>query len=118
MWQRKEKLAAYEFQPTMLALPLIFVSGLIFVAGDMSTTHTLSQYALVLIVLSITYGFLGWQAFKIVAVPILILFFMVPLPSFLYNALSTKLQLISSEIGVAVNYRWLRPVVDCDICFH
>jgi len=31
-----------------------------------------------------------------------LLFFMVPLPPFIYNTLSTKLQLISSEIGVAV----------------
>ena len=102
VWQRKEQLATYEFQPTIWALPLIVCSGLIFFIGDISTTHTLSQYALVFIILSITYGFMGWQAFKLVAVPIIILFFMVPLPSFLYNTLSTELQLISSGIGVAV----------------
>ena len=48
---------------------------------------------------------LGWSKFKIIAIPLALLFFMVPLPSFIFNNLSGKLQLISSEIGVTV-IRW------------
>lgn len=102
IWQRKDKLADIEFKPTYWAIPFLLISGLIYFAGNVATTHTLSQYALVLTILGIAYGMLGWHAFKIVAIPIAVLFFMVPLPPFIYNTLSTKLQLISSEIGVAV----------------
>ena len=35
-------------------------------------------------------------------IPLFFLVFMIPLPNFLLNNLSTKLQLISSELGVAV----------------
>ncbi|MDT8283727.1 MAG: VPLPA-CTERM-specific exosortase XrtD, partial [Gammaproteobacteria bacterium] len=46
--------------------------------------------------------FMGWPAFKIILGPLLLLFLAVPLPNFIFNNLSADLQLISSEIGVAV----------------
>lgn len=102
IWQRKELLAKNMFKPTYWAVPLLLISGALYFMGAVSTTHTLSQYALVLTILSLAYGVLGWDSFKIVAIPIALLFFMVPLPPFIYNNLSGKLQLISSELGVAV----------------
>src|SRR5207249_6025920 len=39
---------------------------------------------------------------KLVWVPLMILFFMVPLPNFLYQGLSAQLQLLSSKLGVSV----------------
>lgn len=105
IWQRKDLLAQEAFKPTMLAVPLLFISGVIFFVGAVSTTHTLSQYAMVFTILSIAYGLLGWKAFRIIAIPLALLFFMIPLPPFIYNNLSGKLQLLSSEMGVAV-IRW------------
>jgi len=102
IWQRKELLAKHAFKPTYAAVPLLLISGMLYFMGAVSTTHTLSQYALVLTILSLAYGVLGWRSFKIVAIPIALLFFMVPLPPFIYNNLSGKLQLISSELGVSV----------------
>ena len=102
IWQRKNSLMSSEFRPTFWAVPILLVSGLLYFAGALSTTHTLSQYALVLTFMGLAFGFLGWEKFKIVAIPLALLFFMVPLPPFLYSNLSGKLQLISSEIGVAV----------------
>lgn len=102
IWQRKELLARQPFKPTYAAVPLLLISGMLYFMGAVSTTHTLSQYALVFTILSLAYGVLGWQSFKIVAIPIALLFFMVPLPPFIYNNLSGQLQLISSELGVAV----------------
>ena len=45
---------------------------------------------------------MGWPAFKIILGPMLLLFLMVPLPIFIFNNLSSELQLISSQIGVMV----------------
>lgn len=105
IWQRKDMLMEEKFEPTYWAVPILLFSGLIYFVGAVSTTHTLSQYALVITVLGLAYGLLGWGKFRIIAIPLALLFFMVPLPPFLYNNLSGKLQLISSEIGVAV-IRW------------
>jgi exosortase D (VPLPA-CTERM-specific) len=45
---------------------------------------------------------LGLQGFRLVWAPVFLLIFMIPLPGFLYQGLSSQLQLISSQIGVAV----------------
>jgi len=102
IWQRKNQLAEMEFHPSVVGLLLIVVGGALFFLGAIATTHTLSQYGLVVTIMGVALALLGWQAFKIVVIPLAVLFFMVPLPPFIYNTLSTKLQLISSEIGVAV----------------
>ena len=102
IWQRKNQIAETEFHPTFSGALLIVFGGFMFFLGSVATTHTLSQYGLVVTIMGAALSLLGWQAFKFVAVPLALLFFMVPLPPFIYNTLSTKLQLISSEIGVAV----------------
>lgn len=102
VWQRKNLLANIDFKSSILGLVVIFLGGVLFAVGQIATTHTLSQYALVVTILGVAYALMGWRAFKIIAIPLLLLLFMVPLPPFIYNALSTKLQLISSQVGVAV----------------
>jgi EpsI family protein len=102
VWQRKNKLAEIEFHPSVVGLLIVVLGGALFFLGAIAATHTLSQYGLVVTIMGVTLALLGWKAFGIVLVPLALLFFMVPLPPFIYNALSTKLQLISSEIGVAV----------------
>jgi len=78
IWQRKNSLMSSEFRPTYWAVPILLVSGLLYFAGAVSTTHTLSQYALVLTIMGLAFGFLGWEKFKVIAIPLALLFFMVP----------------------------------------
>jgi len=102
IWQRKNDLARIKFHPAVAGLVLVALGGILLFLGSIATTHTLSQYGLVITIMGVALALLGWQAFKIVAIPLGLLVFMVPLPPFIYNNLSTKLQLISSDIGVAV----------------
>ncbi|MCB1752641.1 MAG: VPLPA-CTERM-specific exosortase XrtD [Gammaproteobacteria bacterium] len=102
IWQRRNVLAQQAFRPSWLGVALILIGGAFFFLGQIATTFTLVQYALILCLLAAAYALMGWSAFKWVAGPLLLLFFVVPLPPFVYNNLSGKLQLISSEIGVAV----------------
>lgn len=102
IWQRKNQLAEIEFKPSLLGLVGVLLGGLLLFLGSLATTHTLSQYGLVIAIMGIALSLLGWKAFKIVMVPLAVLFFMVPLPPFIYRTLSTELQLISSQIGVDV----------------
>jgi exosortase D (VPLPA-CTERM-specific) len=102
VWQRKNRLAEIEFRPSWTGLLLIVFGGFLFFLGEVATTFTLSQYGLVVTILGIALALLGREAFRVVMVPLALLFFMVPLPPFIYNTLSTRLQLISSGLGVAV----------------
>jgi exosortase D (VPLPA-CTERM-specific) len=102
IWQRKDLLAIIEFKASITGFLIIIIGGVVFFLGAVATTHTLSQYGMIITIMGVALSLLGWQAFRIVFVPLALLFFMVPLPPFIFNTLSTKLQLISSEIGVAV----------------
>jgi exosortase D (VPLPA-CTERM-specific) len=100
IWQRRDKLAAEKFRPSWIGVVAIVFAGFLFFLGMIATTYTLVQYSLVMVVFGFAYAVLGWQAFKVVFGPLCLLFFVVPLPPFIFNTLSGKLQLISSQIGV------------------
>lgn len=70
--------------------------------GELSTIYTVVQYGFVVVIYGVIWSYFGTRAMKIVAIPLLLLFFMIPFPNFIYNNLSSQLQLLSSEIGVAV----------------
>ena len=102
IWQRKDKLEELHFTGSWLGVMVLAFGVLITLVGQLSTLHSITQYGFVIGVIGGAYALLGWTAFRIIAVPLLLLFLMVPLPAFLFNNLSSQLQLISSEIGVAV----------------
>ena len=105
VWQHKNRLVEIEFRPSWTGLLIIVFGGVLCFLGEMATTFTLSQYGLVVTILGVVLALLGREAFRVVMAPLALLFFMVPLPPFIFNTLSTKLQLISSQLGVEV-IRW------------
>lgn len=82
---------------------VIILAGLLgFLVGELSAIYAIIQYSFLICLWGIVLASVGWQALKVLWVPLAYLFFMVPLPNFLYNNLSSELQLISSELGVLV----------------
>ena len=82
---------------------LVVISMLAFILlGELSALFTIVNYAYVIILIGLVIAAIGLRASWVLAGPLLYLFFMVPLPNFLYFNLSQSLQLISSDIGVWV----------------
>lgn len=102
IWQRKDRLEFLPFTGSWLGVLVLAAGALITLLGQLSTLHSITQFGFVITVIGAAYAILGYAAFRIIMVPLLLLFLMVPLPTFLFNNLSSQLQLISSEIGVAV----------------
>ena len=105
IWQRRDRLVEMQYKPSWIGVAGIVIAGFLFFMGEIATTYTLVQYALVFSVLSFALALMGWRAFRLVAGPLLLLLFIVPLPQFIYKTLSGTLQLISSQLGVEV-IRW------------
>jgi len=74
---------------------------LVFLGGKLSAEFFLARISLVLMLAGLTWTFWGWQRFKTLAFPFVLLGTMVPLPGIVYNALAAPLQLFAS--GVATN---------------
>ena len=102
IWQKKDQLERLPFKGSWAGLLIVAGGILLYLMGELSTLYILVQYAFLIVLVGLAIAFMGWKAFKITWVPFLILVFMIPLPTFLFNALSAQLQLISSQLGVAV----------------
>ncbi len=100
VWQKKDQLAQIDFRGAWSGLALVVIGGSLFLLGELSTIYTVVQYAFLVTLVGLFIAVMGWQGFKTIWLALALLIFMIPLPNFLYNNLSSQLQLISSEIGV------------------
>jgi exosortase D (VPLPA-CTERM-specific) len=102
IWQKKNELEKLGNKGSWLGLVVTIFGLVLFFLGELSTLYIIIQYAFIVVIVGVALSLLGWRAFKLVWVPLLLLIFMIPLPNFLYQGLSSQLQLISSQLGVAV----------------
>lgn len=102
IWQKKDKIETIELQGNWLGLLAVLVGLVMYFAGELASLYVVTQYAFIIVLMGAALSYMGVKGFKLVLVPLLILFFMIPLPNFLYQNLSATLQLISTQIGVAV----------------
>ena len=102
IWQRKDQLEKVPFTGSVTGVFWLLFGVVVILLGQLSTIHSITNYGFVIALVAASYAVLGWKAFRIIMTPLLFLFLMVPLPNFLLNSLSAQLQLISSQIGVAV----------------
>ncbi|MDH5570717.1 MAG: VPLPA-CTERM-specific exosortase XrtD [Gammaproteobacteria bacterium] len=102
IWQQKDKLEKIEFQGSWKGLAIVVPGLFLYFVGELATLYVLIQYAFVVVIIGLAYCYTGSKGFRYIGIPLLILFFMIPLPNFLYQGLSAQLQLISTQIGVAV----------------
>lgn len=100
IWQKKDVLREMRFRGSLTGVLLLFASIVLLFLGRQSALIILIHYGLLLALIGLALAYLGWSAFRVVFVPLLLLLFTIPLPGFLYEGLSNKLQLLSSEIGV------------------
>jgi exosortase D (VPLPA-CTERM-specific) len=100
IWQQKSRLQRIAFEGSWWGVLLVLIGGGLLVLGQLATVYTLVQYAYFVTLYGLVLAFTGRRAFRVLAVPLLILAFVVPLPQFFLYNLSIKLQLVSSELGV------------------
>jgi len=79
---------------------VVLLSLFVYVLGELSAVYVIMQYGFLLALWGLVITATGLTGLRVLWVPLVYLIFMVPLPNFLYNNLSSELQLISSEIGV------------------
>jgi len=101
IWLRRHEFRfVHQFKESLPGIILIIIGLILGTLGGLATLKTIEQYAFILTVTGIFASVFGMHGLRIAAVPLLFLIFMVPFPNFILNNLSSKLQLISSWIGV------------------
>ena len=102
VWQKSERLRTLELGGSWSGLALIAIAVVLAVIGQFSAIRLFAQYGFLVAIFGLSVCCIGWRGTRVIAVPLGILFFMIPLPQFLLRELSEELQLVSSQIGVAL----------------
>ena len=102
IWQKKSDIENIEFTGSFTGVALVILGGFLLVLGELSALFIVVQYAFLVALFGVILSFTGWRVFKMLLPALCLLIFMIPLPNFLYQGLSAELQLISSQLGVAV----------------
>ena len=100
LWQRKNRLERADFSGSWAGVVVVFLGLCLLIIGNLSAIYLAMEYAFLVVLAGIALAMMGRTAFKIVAAPLGLLVFMIPLPEFLFQEISSQLQLISSQIGV------------------
>lgn len=101
IWQQKDRLEQLRFLGSWWGVVVVLLGGLLLLMGQFAAVFTVVQYAYLVTLAGLILAFTGTKPFRLLFAPLLILLFMVPLPQFILANLSTKLQLLSSQLGVA-----------------
>lgn len=102
LWQRRRLFEQATLRGSWAGVAIAAAGIAIYFVGAVASITTVDTYALVIVVLGTALALTGWQAFRIALVPLALLFLMNPIPNFFYYNLSAELQLISSQLGVAL----------------
>jgi exosortase D (VPLPA-CTERM-specific) len=102
LWRRRAQFEQLSFRTSWAGVALALLGLAIYFLGSLASITTLDAYALVIVIAGCVLGVMGWEAFKVALIPIALLFLMNPVPAFFYNTMSLHLQLLSSQLGVAI----------------
>jgi exosortase D (VPLPA-CTERM-specific) len=102
IWRRRAELRDLPFTGSWLGLALIALGLVLRFVGQVTTMQTIQHYAFLIVLYGLILALTGPVIFRRLWMPLLILVFAVPLPSFFNNELSLQLQFLSSELGVWV----------------
>ena len=102
IWQRSDRLRERDSQGAWSGVWIVLAGLLLGLVGGLSAIRMTSQYGFVLALFGIAVTWLGWQGTRIIAAPLALLLFMIPMPQFLLREMSEQLQLLSSQLGVAL----------------
>jgi exosortase D (VPLPA-CTERM-specific) len=102
IWQQRDRIEQTTFSGSWWGVLLVLIGGALLLLGQLGTVFTLVQYAFVVALYGMVLALTGSAAFRMLLTPLLLLLLMIPLPQFLLANLSTKLQLLSSQLGVGL----------------
>jgi exosortase D (VPLPA-CTERM-specific) len=102
LWQRRDRLAATRFEPSWLGVAVLAAGLGVGAIAYVATASGLAQYAFLAALAGLVLAFVGRRQFALFVAPLAMLVFMLPLPELFMKHISLALQLLSSQLGVAL----------------
>ena len=101
-WQRRDQLMGRRFKPSYLGLAIVIYAAIQALVGTLGAELFLSRTAFVEAVVGSVLFLGGWHALKVLAFPLSLLIFMIPIPNVIYNQITFPLQLFASRVAAVM----------------
>jgi exosortase D (VPLPA-CTERM-specific) len=99
-WLRWGQLRTVERRGTWWGLPIITSGFFVYVVGQFAAMHAVVHVSLWMVLVGLSTCVIGTSGVALLAFPLFYLLTAIPLPEFLHYELSSRLQLLSSALGV------------------
>lgn len=97
IWQKREELLATPSSPNWLGLGIVLCAGLQLILATLGVELFLARTSFVVSIIGCVLYLSGFPVLRKLAFPILLLFFMVPIPSVIFNGITFPLQILASR---------------------
>jgi exosortase len=99
VWQRREEILAITPRPNWWGLLVVLFGSLQAMVGTLGVELFTSRSAMVVTLIGAVWLLGGTEIVKKLAFPLFLLFFMVPIPTVVYNQLTFSLQILASRLA-------------------
>jgi len=111
VWRKRDELRALEPAPNWWGLAVVVYGGLQLYVATLGAELFLARTAFVISVIGMVLLLRGTAWVRTLAFPLFLLFFMIPIPTVVYNSITFPLQLLASRIST-VALDWMQiPVL-------
>ena len=98
-WERRARLRTIQRDPSAFGLVVVIGSLAVLLAGLMGAELFLTRVSIVGIVAGSILFLFGWRTLGLLALPVLFLLLMIPIPAIILNQVTFPLQLLASQVG-------------------
>jgi len=102
LWQDRKKLKAIASIPSWAGLPLVVLSLLMLVLGELGAELFSSRVSLLILFAGLIILFQGWTFFRAVLFPLAFLILMIPIPNLIISQITFPLQLLAARLSTAL----------------
>jgi len=99
VWERRARLRAIPRRPSAFGLVVVIGSLAVLLAGLMGAELFLTRVSLVGVITGSILFLFGWRTLGLLALPVLFLLLMIPIPAIILNQVTFPLQLLASQVG-------------------
>jgi exosortase len=99
VWLKREQLLALPWRTNGWGLMVVLLGGVQLIIATLGVELFLSRTSLLVSLTGCLMYLGGWQVLRLLAFPLLLLVFMVPIPAILYNQITFPLQMFASRVA-------------------
>jgi exosortase len=96
IWRRRDELARAQRAGSWLGLPVLALGAVLLAVGDIGAENFAMRSSLIVLLAGLVLFHLGPAVFRLVALPLAFLFFMIPLPATVFFAVAFPLQRVAA----------------------